>query len=284
MCVRDCVGSNLRPCARRALSPSNLLRARDTRFPPRSQLTPPCRSEKESEISPGTVPPAPPPKDPGHRPRKHSNYESSQVNDFRDYRKQLAVLETSGHRIPSISRNPPTATSPTPPWATSSSNGATMAASVWGSFFNDSNEDIAQLSPQFSRPGGGRDEIMGYNDTRRPSAASATTISSTGSKSSRGGGAGYHKRLQNVFGEEFPADSRQNSDSSLTAPYMAETQSMRSTRRRNNSVNNTFSSTLHSRPSSPVGGSRPRTPLPSSEVTPWEFQDFNQKVGAFRVV
>ncbi|KAF1963402.1 hypothetical protein CC80DRAFT_4847 [Byssothecium circinans] len=241
--------------------------------------------EKESEISPGTVPPAPPPKDPGHKPRKTPNYENSHANDFRDYRKQLAVLDTSGGRIPSISRNPPTATSPTltPLWATSGSNGATMASSVWGSFFNDSNEDIAQLSPQFGRPGGGRDDIMGYNDARRPSAASATTISSSGSKSSvsrGGGGPGYHKRLQNVFGEEFPADSRQNSDSSLATPYQpTDTQSMRSTRNRNNSVNNTVGNSFPSRPASPIG-SRPRTPLPSSEVTPWEFQDFSQKQDA----
>ncbi|KAF2640285.1 hypothetical protein P280DRAFT_32298 [Massarina eburnea CBS 473.64] len=238
--------------------------------------------EKETEISPGTLPPAPPPKDPpNHKPRKNSSYDGSHSNDFRDYRKQLAVLETSGHRIPSIQRNPPTATSPTPPWATAGSNGASMAASVWGSFFNDSDENIAQLSPQFGRPGSARDDIMGYNDARRPSAASATTISSSGSKSSsRGGAAGYHKRLQNVFGEEFPTDSRQNSDSSIATPYAADTQSVRSTRNRNNSVNNSVSNTLgssfQSRPGSPVA-SRPRTPQPSSEVTPWEFQDISQK-------
>ncbi|CAI6334603.1 unnamed protein product [Periconia digitata] len=232
--------------------------------------------EKESDISPGTLPPAPPPKDPGHRPRRNVNVDNHQTNDFRDYRKQLAVLETSGSRIPSISRNPPTATSPTPPWA-SGSNGASMAASVWGSFFNDSNEDIPQLSPQFSRVGSSRDDMMAYDDARRPSAASATTISSTGSKSSasRGVGPGYHKRLQNVFGEEFPADSRQGSDTSLPTPY-ADSQSMRSLRNRNNSINNPPISThFHSRPGSP-NESRPRTPLPSSEVTPWEFQDFSQ--------
>jgi adenylate cyclase len=147
-----------------------------------------------------------------------------------------------------------------------------MAASVWGSFFNDSNEDITQLSPRLTRPGS-QDDGMGFpRDDRRPSMASATTVSSTGSKSS-GTRAGYHKRLQNVFGEDFPQDSRQNSDTSLPAPYVTEAQSLRAGRNRANSQNNTLGSSFNSRPNSPVG-SRPRTPLPSSEVTPWEYQDY----------
>ncbi|KAJ4346551.1 uncharacterized protein N0V89_010482 [Didymosphaeria variabile] len=146
-----------------------------------------------------------------------------------------------------------------------------MAASVWGSFFNDSNEDIAQLSPRLTRPGS-QDDGMGFpRDDRRPSMASATTVSSTGSKSS-GTRAGYHKRLQNVFGEDFPQDSRQNSDTSLPAPYVTESQSVRGGRNRANSQNNTLGS-FNSRPNSPAS-SRPRTPLPSSEVTPWEYQDY----------
>ncbi|KAJ4303722.1 hypothetical protein N0V90_002623 [Kalmusia sp. IMI 367209] len=254
------------------------LASRGTPVTVQTSKDPSFQIEKESEISPGTVPPAPPPKDPGHKPRKTSTWDSPQTNDyrdFRDHRKQLAVLETSGGRIPSISRNPPTATSPTPPWASAGTNGSSMAASVWGSFFNDSNEDIAQLSPRLMRPGS-QDDGMGFpRDDRRPSMASATTVSSTGSKSSasRGPG-GYHKRLQNVFGEDFPQDSRQNSDTSLPAPYMvAETPSSRGGRNRANSQNNTLGSSFNSRPGSPVS-SRPRTPLPSSEVTPWEYQDF----------
>ncbi|KAF2195275.1 PP2C-domain-containing protein [Zopfia rhizophila CBS 207.26] len=227
--------------------------------------------EKESEISPGTIPPIPPPKDPSHKPRKNSYWDNPRNTDLKDYRKELAVLEPSGSRIPSISQNPPTATSSTPPWATSAgTNGSVMPSSVFGSFFNDSNEDIVQLSPDF-RPGSCREDRMGFpGDDRRPSVASATTVSSSGSKSST---SRMHKKLQGFFGEEFPGDSRQNSDTSLTTPYGAENQSTRSARNRTNSVNNTLGSSLNSRPESPVG-SRPRTPLPSSEVTPWEFQDF----------
>lgn len=144
-----------------------------------------------------------------------------------------------------------------------------MANSVWSSFFNDSSEDVGQLSPAFGRPGtGSKEDNMGFplKDDRRPSVASATTVSSTGSKSSNRGG--FHKKLQNIFGEDFPADGRQNSDTSLNA---TDAQSMRGTRNRGNSLNNTVGS-YHSRPASPTS-SRPRTPQPSSEVTPWEFQD-----------
>ncbi|KAF2478007.1 PP2C-domain-containing protein [Lindgomyces ingoldianus] len=229
--------------------------------------------EKESEISPGTIPPIPPPKDPSHKPRKNSNWNSPRTADWGNHRKELAVLETSGSRIPSISHNPPTATSPIPPWISATANGSVMPSSVFSSFFNDSNEDIAQLSPGF-RPSSGKEDNMGFpSDDRRPSVASATTVSSSGSKSSIS--RGFHKKLQGFFGEEFPGDSRQNSDTSLTTPYGAEPQPTRVSRNRTNSVNNTLGSSMNSRPGSPAS-SRPRTPLPSSEVTPWEFQDYKE--------
>lgn len=149
-----------------------------------------------------------------------------------------------------------------------------MANSVWSSFFNDSdNEDVAQLSPGFNPTGGNsREDAMGFpRDDRRPSVASAMTVSSTGSKSSFS--RGFHKKLQNVFGEDFPGDGRQNSDSSLNGrSQITETQSLHAPRNRGNSLNNTFGSGgYNSRPASPTS-SRPRTPQPSSEVTPWEFQ------------
>jgi adenylate cyclase len=145
-----------------------------------------------------------------------------------------------------------------------------MANPAWSSFYNDSNEDISQLSPAFGRPGtGSREDSMGFplKDDRRPSVASQNTVSSTGSKSSS---RGFHKRLPNFFGEDFPTDGRQNSETSLTAPFAADALSTR-TRNRGNSLHNTIGS-HHSRPTSPTS-SRPRTPQPSSEVTPWEYQD-----------
>jgi adenylate cyclase len=178
------------------------------------------------------------------------------------------VLQTSGNRIPSISRDPPTATSPTMSWASPTNNGSVMPQSaLFNSFYNDSDENIAQLSPAFGRPGSGRDDSMGFpTDERRPSVA---TVSSQGSSL----GSRFHKPLQRFFGDEYPGDSRQNSDTSLATPYTTESQSTRPGRNRNNSVNNTLSGSIHSRPGSPVG-TRPHTPMPSSEVTPWDFQDF----------
>ncbi|KAL5113515.1 hypothetical protein ACEQ8H_008600 [Pleosporales sp. CAS-2024a] len=230
-------------------------------------------SERESDISPGTVPPAPPPKDAPPRARKLSGWEPPPPT-FTDHRKQLAVLETSGARVPSISRNPPTATSATSqmaPWAAAAANGTPTANTAWHTFYNDSTEDLAQLSPGFVRPAAAaaREDSMGFplhDDHRRPSVASATTVSSTGSKSSRG----FHKRLPNFFGEDFIQDGRQNSETSLSTPFALDAQSMR-TRNRGDSLNNTIGS-HPSRPASPTS-SRPRTPQPSSEVTPWEFQD-----------
>lgn len=181
--------------------------------------------------------------------------------------------------MPAISRNPPSASSanpPNPPWATAGSNGGTnMANSVWSSFFNDSdNDDVGQLSSGFAPTGGNsREDAMGFpRDDRRPSVASAMTVSSNGSKSSFS--RGFHKKLQNVFGEDFPGDGRQNSDTSLNArSQITETQSLHAPRNRGNSLNNTMGSGgYHSRPASPTS-LRPRTPQPSSEVTPWEYQE-----------
>jgi adenylate cyclase len=143
----------------------------------------------------------------------------------------------------------------------------------WSSFFDDSTDDLAQLSPGFARPGtGSREDSMGFpmhaGDDRRPSVASAHTVSSTGSKSSISRG-GFHKRLQNVFGEDFPVDGRQSSDASLNTQLVADAQSTRS-RNRGNSLKTIGS--YHSRPASPTS-LRPRTPQPSSEVTPWDFQE-----------
>jgi adenylate cyclase len=225
------------------------------------------RAGKEVEISPGSMPST-------TSQQSRSAIAPWETPNFGDYRKELAVLDTSGRKreVPSISRQPPTAISPQPqhPW-TPGSNGTVMPSSVFGSFFNDSSEDISQLSPGF-RPGSGKEEMGFPGDDRRPSVASATTVSSSGSKSSVG--RGFHKKLQGFFGDEYPGDSRQNSDTSLANQIygtVGEPPSQRA-RNRNNSMNNTISSSLGSRPASPAS-SRPRTPLPPSEVTPWEYQD-----------
>lgn len=153
---------------------------------------------------------------------------------------------------------------------------AQMPQSVFGgSFYNDSNENLGQISPGFA-PGSGMG-FPGDGEDRRPSIASATTVSSTGSKQSIGGR--VHKKLHGFFGEDVTTvlndgrgSSRQNSETSslhngqlpLFAPGAA--------RIRNNSMNDGM--LRGSDPPSP-SNSRPRTPQPqpSHEVTPWVFQD-----------
>ncbi|KAF2147426.1 uncharacterized protein K452DRAFT_304267 [Aplosporella prunicola CBS 121167] len=218
--------------------------------------------DKDNEISPGTTSPESQPSRPWERPERR------RAADFSNYRKDLAVLELAGNNLPSISRVPPTASASTPPWATSNGS-SSMASSIFpGSFYNDSNEDIPQLSPGF-RPGSGRtDDVAFPGEDRRPSVASATTVSSSNSRSSIG--RGFHKKLQGFFGDEYNgSESRQGSEASLTTNAG---EASRQHRNRNNSLHNTTASSTGSRPGSPAS-SRPRTPLPSSDITPWEYQE-----------
>ncbi|KAL8908405.1 MAG: hypothetical protein Q9207_000824 [Kuettlingeria erythrocarpa] len=116
------------------------------------------------------------------------------------------------------------------------------------------------------------------NDDRRPSMASATTVSSQNSvpisraSTSRGN---LNKRLGAYFGDDG-LDSSRGSDTSIPTTGRDHSTSSQTRKARHNSVqtNNT------DRASSP-SGSRPRSPLPSSEVTPWLFQDFKLRLLKF---
>jgi adenylate cyclase len=259
-------------------------------------------ADRDLEISPGSAAPQTPSNLPGSRGPISSaiapwENPRSGASGFGNHRRDLAVLESAGSgRIPAINRQPPSALSPNPPWG--SGNGQIpMPSSVFGSsFFDDSSEEIGGLSPGF-RPGSSQEDMGFPGEDRRPSIASATTVSSIGSKSSVG--RGFHKKLQGFFGDEFPeieGGSRQNSESSLPPAAMyrqggaMDPLAAQRARNRNNSVNtnsnlnaNTNNNQMAiSRPGSPASFSRPRTPH-SSEVTPWEFQDFTNKVGHFFV-
>lgn len=195
----------------------------------------------------------------------------SSVRQMQNYRNDLFMHQGSGN-IPSINRQSPSST--TSPW--SGHADMPMATSIFGtSFFNDSNENLGQISPGFAPPYG-----MGFpgdGEDRRPSIASATTISSSGSKSSIGG---KRKKLQGFFGEDVYTNaaqeggSRQNSEtSSMQGGQLPGFGPGGGPRNRNNSMNDSM---LRSGPPSPGSASRPRTPAPgqpSSEVTPWVFQD-----------
>ncbi|KAI0136736.1 protein phosphatase 2C [Xylariales sp. AK1849] len=208
------------------------------------------------------------------------------MSDLANYRRDLAVLDPSGGRIPHIQKDPPSAgptQSQIAPWM--SGNGGANAnaplSSFATSFYHDDSDNLSsasQLSPAF-RPGTSRiaetpesrdsPSAAYFNDERRPSVASVTTASSQGSKSSanRGG----FKKLQGFFGEDFPG--RDGSETSLPAGGTGKEQRSysfnRSTRERNYS-----NATDHTREGSP-SSSRPRTPVPSSDVVPFLYQEAN---------
>jgi adenylate cyclase len=249
-------------------------------------LTESCSADKDLEISPGSA--APPSANTRNAIAPWETGSPRNVG-FGNHRKELGVLETSGGpgpRVPAINRQPPTALSPhnNPPWA---NGNPPVLSSVFGSFYDDSSEDVGQLSPGF-RPGSSQEDMSAFpGEDRRPSIASATTVSSIGSKSSVG--RGFNKKLHGFFGEDFPGNenSRQNSNSSLppSALFPSGGQPLdpiaaRQARHRTNSATNNAIGLQVSRPESPASFSRPRTPH-SSEVTPWEFQDFSNKVRKF---
>ncbi|OWP03856.1 adenylate cyclase [Marssonina coronariae] len=201
------------------------------------------------------------------------------MSDFGNYRRELAVLETSGWPIPKIQHNPPTALgspSQVAPWMSTHGTEASPSSAFGTSFYNDSSDNLSQgsqLSPGL-RPGTGltgntnasdfpADIYLG--DERRPSLASVTTASSQGSKSSVSR-QGIRKKLQTFFGEDFPG--REGSDTSLP-PLGNESYSFaRSHRERNLS-----SATDKTQRDASPGPSRPRTPVPSSDVVPFLYQD-----------
>ena len=114
------------------------------------------------------------------------------------------------------------------------------------------------------------------DDERRPSVASASTVSSNGS--SRSKAQAIHRKLQGIFGEDLPAnEGREASQFSFASQQtFGEDQNFERLPRpsfgRKGSSANAINSAKGSRQASP-DASRPRTPQqPSSEVTPWMYQ------------
>ncbi|KAF6830796.1 adenylate cyclase (protein phosphatase 2C) [Colletotrichum plurivorum] len=219
-----------------------------------------------------------------------SSFRDHRLSDFANYRRDLAVLETSGGRIPSIQQQPPTAnpssTSQVAPWMSPSNGGATASTTPHSqlntTFYNDSSDNLSvasQLSPGFRPPtnriahqsSGSQDspDAAYFGDERRPSLASITTLSSQGSKTSiRRGGL---QKLQGFFGEEFPG--RDGSESSLHSNSGRDRSRSyshsRPTRDRNYSNATDHARDREASPSS----SRPRTPVPAPEVVPFLYQE-----------
>ncbi|KAI7645088.1 hypothetical protein KC318_g20250, partial [Hortaea werneckii] len=232
---------------------------------------------KDSEVSPGTVvagKQAPASNARGTIAPWEQDDAPSPGSQPSEFRNDFTIHHGQGN-APSINRHPPSASLQSD--GRSSGNERPMPNSIFSSsFYDDSNENLGQVSPGYPPPNG-----MGFpgdHDDRRPSIASATTVSSTGSKSSLGNK--YKKKLHGFFGED-PYNNGQQ-DNGSTSRHNSEASSMKGgilpsfapggSRARNNSMNDALG---RSGPPSP-SSSRPRTPVapgPSSEVTPWIFQD-----------
>jgi len=143
-------------------------------------------------------------------------------------------------------------------------SGAAGPPSAFGDYLHDLPEERS-LSLANKHPGMSRTQSIegGYTDDRRPSVASAETVSSTGS--GRSTSRAIHKKLHDFFQGDVSSvpDSRYSSQTSLPTKQQYS---------RNSPLHNPINGGLGSRSISP-GVSRPRTPHPSSEVTPWLFQD-----------
>ncbi|KAI2602365.1 adenylate cyclase [Hypoxylon sp. NC1633] len=211
--------------------------------------------------------------------------DTRRMSDLANYRRDLAVLDPSGSRIPQIQRDPPTANPNSQhsiaPWMSVNGSAVASPTGFGTSFYNDSSDNVStasQLSPAL-RLGAPRPAQASSNDSpdaayftddRRPSATSMTTTSSQGSKNSGRGGL---KKLQGFFGEENPG--RDSSDTSLPAPPQHQVKEQRSySFNRPRRGRNDSNATDHTREPSP-SSSRPRTPVPSSDVVPFLYQEAN---------
>ena len=137
------------------------------------------------------------------------------------------------------------------------------------SYFNDTVPREAHTTVQ--RPDTSRtttsDDFDPDRVDRRPSMASATTVSSADSKGGQLNSNGkYQKNLKGFFGDD-PSDSRKGSSTNLpgSAQNGSNSEVASSTSKRNNSVNTQH--TVDERPKTPA-------PQPSSKVAPWDYQNF----------
>ncbi|KAJ5452763.1 Ras-association [Penicillium cf. griseofulvum] len=164
------------------------------------------------------------------------------------------------------------------PWSTAPSSGQPDTS---GTFYNDYSEHEASPASFTFRPTTGRTFAsepaeLEYGEHRRPSAASATTVSSQGSRSSISQKF-RKKHLKGLLGDDYHSpgelqtddDGSQNPSSRRGGPV----DQLKARERANSdgSRNTPEGSNSSQRSQKP----RANIPLPSSDVTPWDYQSFN---------
>lgn len=164
------------------------------------------------------------------------------------------------------------------PWSTTPSSGQPDAS---GTFYHDSEHEASPASFTF-RPTTGRTiasepaEYEYHGEHRRPSAASATTVSSQGSRSSISQKF-RKKHLKGLLGDDYhsPGELQTDDDGSQNPPSRrgGPVDQLKARERANSdgSRNTPEGSSSSQRPQR----SRANNPLPSSDITPWDYQSFN---------
>ena len=156
------------------------------------------------------------------------------------------------------------------PWASESSFGA-GTTSLGGAYDsgNGKSQRASSLRPSTGMSGASDSpDPVFCSDDRRPSVISATSVSSQTSNSRpTNSRRAHHKKLADFFSEDSRESSKGSDTSIATAGQRDHSTSSRS--KRNNSIHTV---STDGRPTSETS-SRARTP-PSSDVTPWLFQDF----------
>lgn len=191
-----------------------------------------------------------------------------------NYRHDLEYMSAAGQLSAPASRYRPMGPSnaQVAPWASDAltTNAGGLPA---GSFFDDGPGRLPaspSFRPDTARTGTSDSDPLFFGDERRPSMASATTVSSSNSNPRVSvGRSTRHMKIANIFGDDGHESSR-GSDTNVLAGGHRDQLSSHLCRDRYNSMH-----TINNdrRPISPTS-SRPRTPVPSSDVTPWLFQDF----------
>lgn len=153
-----------------------------------------------------------------------------------------------------------------------------------GTFFHDYSEHEASPASATFRPGTGRTYTsepveFDYNgDDRRPSVASATTVSSQGSKSSTG--ARFRKRLQGFFGDEYTGSGDFDGNSQKPAARPVRAAQRGSRERANSDGTRNLPARSHDQSfSQEEKGSD--SAYPPREITPWLYQSINVSCSSF---
>ncbi|KAL3492229.1 hypothetical protein BJX62DRAFT_236458 [Aspergillus germanicus] len=203
---------------------------------------------------------------------------------FGSHRKALAVLGNDENGTPPIGNPSPHHLNTNyadyfqhDPNATLSYPPRVGSADAQGTFYHDYSEHEPSPATATFRPGTGRTYAseppdFDYDgDNRRPSVASAMTVSSQGSKSSTSGR--FRKKLQGFFGDDYSGDLRPDNDGYQNAAPRPSSIDYLKARERANSDASRHTSEA-SQDETPQQA-RPRTPLPSSDITPWVYQNYD---------